>query len=187
MNRLTRVFLSLIVVTTIFALTYPALAMLDKTEGKEGFGMEISMEGRQPFTMPVKAKNERLAFLPVRGAKASAVKVIPSVEGNSIKFEFLAIVDKLPEIPTCDNIKKLQTERVASYIAHEGDVIRVADFEKYGVAPFTLRVMSLAAVQTVCPEGACCCGVNTCYPNPGACIQCGNCGTCCRTGGGGDN
>ena len=180
MNRLTKVFLSLLGVTTVFALTQPAIAGLGETEQvKEGFGMEISMEGRQPFTMSVRTTNERLALLPVKGAKASAVKVIPSVQGNSIKLELLAVVDNLPETPTCDNIKKLQTETVASYVAREGDVLRVSDFEKFGVAPFTLRVMSLAAVQTTCPSGACCCGGLTCYPNTKKCVECGDCGICC--------
>lgn len=189
MNRLTKVFLSIAGALVTLALAYPAVAKLDKTDqSKEGFGFEISMEGRAPFTMSVSAKNDRLALLPVSGAKASAVKVIPTVAGDSLKLELLAVVDALPDNTSCDDIKGLKTESVVSYNTREGDVIRVSEFEKFGVAPFTVKVMSLAAVQTVCPMGACCCGGTTCYPNPGNCIECGSCGRCCQSaGGGGDN
>jgi hypothetical protein len=187
MNRLTKLFLSLLGVITVLALAYPAVARLvEPDQVKKGFGMEISIEGRQPFTMSVKAKDERLALLPLTGAEASAIKVVPAVGDGTMKLQLLAVVDKLPELPSCDDIKKLKTERVASYVVREGDVIRVTDFERYGVAPFTIKVMNLAAVQTVCPDGACCCGGNTCYPNPGKCIECGGCGTCCKSGSGGD-
>ena len=186
MNRLTKIFLSFFSVITILALTYPAVAKRIKTDdGKAGFGIEISIPGRQPFTLSVKAKNERSAILPVNGANAYAVRVLPLVVGNSLKFKLLAVTEKLPELLSCDNMKGLKAELVASYVAHEGDVIRVSDFEKFGVSQFTVKVISLSAVQTTCPDGACCCGGNTCYPNPGRCIECGGCGLCCKSGGGG--
>jgi len=187
MSRLTKVFLSLLGVITVLALAYPTLAKLDKTNrGKEGFGMEILMDGRTPLTVAVRAKDERLALLPVNAAGASAVKVVPTVQGGTLRLELLAVTDKLPKLLSCDDLKSLKTEPVASYVAADGDVIRVSDFEKFGVAPFTVKVMSLAAVQTVCPDGACCCGTITCYPEPGRCVECGSCARCCRSGGGGD-
>ena len=177
MNRLTKLFLSIMIPTTILALTYPAIAERAKHNSvKEGFSLEISMDGRQPFTLSVSARNQRVALLPVKEAKASAVKVITSVEGGSLKFKLLAVLDELPEIPTCDNIRELKTEPVASYVVGEGGVIRVSDFERFGVAPFIVKVTS---PQAVCPEGACCCDNMTCFPNPGFCIQCGPCGLCC--------
>lgn len=186
MNRLTKIFLSLLVVTTIFALAYPAVAERDKKdEGSKAFVMEISVKGRPLFTLPVMANEQKLAVIPVNGTTASAVKILPKADGNSLHFNILAVVEKLPETLTCDNMKKLKTEHSTSYDAREGDVVRVSDFEKFGVAPFTVKVLRVAQDQAVCPNGACCCGVNTCYPNPGACIECGSCGNCCRTGGGG--
>jgi hypothetical protein len=181
MNRLTKLFLSIWVASLVLAIAYPVIAERDKTDPvKEGVGIEISMDGRQPFTLSVTAQKHRLALLPVNGAKTSAVKVISQMEGGSIKFNFLAVLDKLPETPTCDNIKTLKTEAVASYVAREGDVIRVSDFEKFGVAPFTVKVMKMTAAQ-VCPDGCCCCGSTTCCPNPGNCLQCGSCGLCCNS------
>jgi hypothetical protein len=111
--------------------------------------------------------------------RASAVKIVPKANGDSLQFDLLAVVEKLPETLSCDNLKKLKTEQVTSYSAHEGDMIRVSDFEKFGVAPFMVRVTRVPDLELVCPDGACCCGGNTCYPNPGHCIQCGSCGTCC--------
>jgi len=188
MNRLLKISLGVLGVMTILALSYTAIAERGKAEqGKGGFGVEISVPGRPPFTLSVKAKDERLAVVPVNGTTAYAIKVVPIVAGDSLRFRLLAVLDKLPETLSCDNIKKLKTEPGAIYVAHEGDVIRVSEFEKFGVAPFTVKVMSLAAVQTVCPDGACCCGGTTCYPNPGHCIECGSCGTCCKSSGGGDD
>jgi hypothetical protein len=185
MNQLFKLSLSILGITTILAFSYTAVAERRATEeGKKGFGMEISVPGRPPFTLSVRAKDERLGVVPVSGENAYAIKVIPAVAGDSLRFRLLAVLDKLPETLSCDNIKKLKTEPGAIYVAHEGDVIRVSEFEKFGVAPFTVKVMSLAAVQTVCPDGACCCGGNTCYPNPGHCIECGGCGSCCKSAGG---
>jgi hypothetical protein len=189
MNRLTKVFFSLLVVTSITALAYPALAERDKKdEGQKAFIMEVSVTGRPLFTLPVRVDEQKLAVIPVNGTTAYAVKIVPKAEGDSLHFNVLAVVEKLPETLTCDNMKTLMTDQSTSYAAREGDVVRVSDFEKFGVAPFTVKVLRVAQDQAVCPNGACCCGVNTCYPNPGACIECGSCGNCCRTaGGGGDN
>jgi hypothetical protein len=188
MNRLMKLFLGLLIATSILVVTYPAVASRSNADSeKNGFGLEISLEGRQPFTLAVSGKNERIAVLPLKEAKASAIKVIPWVDNGSLKLKLLAVLDELPEVPTCDNIKGLKTEVVASFAVGAGDVVRVSDFQKFGVTPFTVKAISLLAAQTVCPEGGCCCGTVTCYPNPGHCIQCGSCGLCCKSGGGGDN
>lgn len=180
MNRLTKIFLCTLIVMALFALTYPVNAERDKRASTNpGFGLQISMDGQQPLTMSVKAETKRFAFFPLKEAKIPAVKIIPAVEAGSIKLNLLAVVDKLPEAPTCANMKQIKTELVTSYVAKEGDVIRVTNFEKYGVAPFTVKVISLAAAAQFCPQDACCCGSMTCWPNPGQCIQCGPCGQCC--------
>jgi hypothetical protein len=47
MNRLTKLFLRLLVVTSILGLTYPATANLSSVDTeKNGLGLEISMDGR---------------------------------------------------------------------------------------------------------------------------------------------
>lgn len=179
MNRLTKIFLGLLVATSILALTYPAIAKRSTAASvKNSIGLEISLDGRKPFTLSLSAKNQRLAVLPVNEAKTSAIKVISRMEGGSIKFDLLAVLDKLPEVPTCDNIKELKTEPVSSYVAREGDVIRVSDFEKFGVAPFTVRAIR-PDVEAACPDGWCCCGKIKCFPNPDFCIECSSCGLCC--------
>lgn len=182
MNRLTKLFLSLLGFTTILALAFPAVASRDtKDQSKKAFVMEISVTGRPVFILPVRADEKKLAVLPMTGMTASAVKIVPKADGDSLQFDLLAVVEKLPGTLSCDNMKKLKTEQVSSYATRDGDVIRVSDFEKFGVASFTVRVRLVPDIELVCPNGACCCGVNTCYPNPGACIECGSCGQCCRT------
>jgi hypothetical protein len=187
MNRLTKLFLSLLGITTIFVLAYPAVAKrVAKDQSKKAFLMEVSVTGRPVFILPVRANEKKLAVLPMNGTTAFAVKILPRTDGDSLKFDLLAVVEKLPETLSCDNMKKLKTEPVTSYASREGDVIRVSDFEKFGVASFTVRVTRAPDEGTVCPDGACCCGGNTCYPNPGHCLQCGSCGNCCLSGGGGE-
>lgn len=180
MNRLTKLFLSLLGITTIFALAYPAVAKrVTKDQSKKAFLMEVSVPGRPVFILPVRADEKKLAVLPLSGTTATAVKILPRKDGDSLKFDLLAVVEKLPETLSCDNMKKLKTEPVISYTTRAGDVVRVSDFEKFGVAPFTVRVRLVPDLELVCPDGACCCGGNTCYPNPGHCLQCGSCGNCC--------
>ena len=180
MNRLTKLFLAVLIAGTILAVTYPAIAERAKTGAvKESIGMEISMDGREPFTLSVKAGKERLAFLPVKDAKTPAVKVISWVEDDSLKFKLLAVLDELPAVPTCDNMKELKTEFVASYTAREGESIRVSDFEKLGIAPFKVKALTLTAANA-CPDGCCCCGGLRCCPGTGWCLECGGCGLCCN-------
>lgn len=176
MNKLTKLFLRMLVVTSILVLTYPATAerSIVETQGN-GLGLEISMEGREQFTLSLAGKNRRQAILPVNAAKISAVKVVSWVEGDSLKFDVLAVVDKLPESATCDNSKELKAEQVGSYIAAKGEVVRISDFQKFGVAPFTVKVVAAAA----CPGGCCCCGLRQCCPPPPYCLGCGTCGICC--------
>ena len=180
MNRLTKLPVFVCLSIFLLALCYPTFAERDSQPNK-AFLMEIAVSGRPSFLMPVNTDEKKIAVVPMSGITASAVKVMPTVKGNSLHFELSAVVDKLPETLSCDNIKTLKTEMVTSFSAGEGSVVRVLDFEKFGIGSFTVKITPLLLQQErVCPNGACCCGVNTCYPNPGACIECGSCGTCCR-------
>lgn len=179
MNRLTRTLPVLSFTIFVVVLSYPVFAGLDtETRVNKTLVMEVAVADRPTFIMPVN-DDKSIAVVPMRGSTASAVKIIPTVKGNLLQFELQAVVDKLPDKLSCDTIKTLKTEQVTSYSAGEGKVIRVSDFEKFGIAPFTIRVMPFQT-ERLCPNGACCCGVNTCYPNPGSCIECGSCGNCCR-------
>jgi hypothetical protein len=183
MNRFTKFFFGLLGLTTIVALAFPAVARREtKDLSKKVFVMEVSVTGRPTFILPVRVDEKKLAVLPMNGTTASGVKIVPRATGESLQFDLLAVVEKLPETLSCDNMKKLKAEQVTSYSTRDGQVIRVSDFEKFGVASFIIRVRLVPDEGIVCPDGACCCGVNTCYPNPGHCIECGSCGTCCRTG-----
>lgn len=182
MNKLTKRLLLFCFTSLILVVTYPASAERNSPKStNKAFLMEIAVSGRPSFYMPVKVDDKRVAVVPMPGTTASAVKILPTVKGNSVHFELLAVVEKLPQKLSCDEIKILKTEPVTSFSARAGSVTRVSDFGKFGIGSFLVMVKPLGDFETICPDGACCCGGNTCYPNPGHCIECGSCGTCCRS------
>jgi hypothetical protein len=182
MNRLTKIFVSFCFASMILILAYPTLAERDtKNKSNKIFVMEISVAGRPVFVLPVKADEQKIAVVPMPGTTASAVKIVPTAKGDSLRFDLLAVVEKLPEKLSCDNMKTLKTEQVTSYVAQEGKTIHVSEFGRFGMNSFVVKVRLVPDFELVCPDGACCCGVNTCYPDPGHCIGCGSCGQCCRT------
>ena len=181
MNRLTKIFLSLCFTSVVLVLAYPTLAERNtQKQSNKIFVMELSVAGRPVFVLPVKTDEKKVAVVPMPGTTASAIKIVPTAKGDSLQFDLLAVVEKLPEKLTCEQIKILKTEPVTSYVANEAKSIRVSDFGKFGISTFTVNVKLMPEWDLVCPDGACCCGGNTCYPNPGHCIECGSCGTCCR-------
>lgn len=178
MKQLTRVFLGLLGMTIILISNNPAASKDEKKDdGKDLLAIEISMPGLKPLTVPVIA-GKKSALLPLTGAKASAVKVVPRLEGGSVKFEILAVLDPLPAERSCETVNKLKAEFVISYTGDPGKTIRVSALEKFGVAPFSVRVIKMNAASLDCPPTCCCCGSVGCCPRKG-CLDCGDCGFCC--------
>lgn len=179
MKQLTRVLLSLFSMTLILISNFPATSNADKKdEGKDVLVIEISMTGLQLFKLPVIAQ-KKSGILPLVGAKASAVKVAPWLEGNSVKFEVLAVLDPLPAERSCENVKTLKTEFVTSYTLGPGESVQVSALDKFGVAPFSVKVTKVKVSADDCPPTCCCCGSTVCCPRK-ACLTCGNCGFCCN-------
>lgn len=179
MKRLTKISLGLLGMTIILISNYPAASKNDKKDaGKDLLAIEISVPGLKPLTVPVIAAGKKSAILPLTGAKASAVKIVSRLEGDSVKFDVLAVLDPLPEARTCEIVNQLKTELVVSHTAPAGKVIQVSALEKLGIAPFNVKVMKLKPSEGDCPPTCCCCGVVGCCPR-GACLECGNCGFCC--------
>jgi len=183
MNRLTKTFASLFFTSVILVLAYPTQAERNtKNQIRKAFVMEISAAGRPTFILPVKADETKSAVVPMTGTTASAVKIVPTAKGGSLRFDLLAVVEKLPAKLSCDVIKSLKTEPVTSYVAKGDKTIHVSDFGNFGISSFVVKVRLVDDDELflVCPDGACCCGSTRCYPNAGHCIDCGTCGTCCK-------
>ena len=183
MKKLTRILIVLLAVTMVSVSNYPsAYSLSDKEKNnnnEEVPAIEISINGSKPLTVPV-ISQEKSAVVPVAGAQASAVKVVSRIDGRSIRFEVFAVLDPLPTPLSCDSMKQLRSERVSSYTGEFGKTVRVSDLEKFGVAPFNVKVLKMNATQ-LCPAGCCCClpGGPTCCPRRGQCLDCGSCGLCC--------
>jgi hypothetical protein len=162
---------------------YPTLAGRNtKNDSEKAFLMEVSVAGRPTFRMPIKADEKRVAVIPMAGTTASAVKIVPTAKGDSLQFDLLAVVENLPETLSCDRIKTLKTEKVTSYVAEGNKSVQVSDFGKFGIGSFVVKVSLVPAATLLCPAGYCCCGTTMCDPNPGQCVECGNCGKCCEAG-----
>ncbi len=178
MNKLTRVFLGLLGMTVILVPNYATRAGGDKgDEGKALLAIEISLDSKSPLTVPV-MEQKKSAIIPVKGAKTSAVKVVSWVEDSLITFEVSAVLDPLPEVRSCDNLKQLKTELISSHTGRLGETIRVSAVEKFGVAPFNVSVIGMKS-GAQCMPACCCCGALNCCPKKASCIGCGDCGICC--------
>lgn len=181
MNRLTKLFLSLCFFSMILVAAYPTSAERDtKNEANKVYLMEISAADRPAFRLAVKADQKTVAVIPMTGTTASAVKIVPAAEGDSLRFDLLAVVENLPKTLSCDAIRTLKTEKVSSYVAKGEKSIQVSDFGRFGIGSFVVKVSLVPANALSCPDTACCCGSMICYPDPGDCITCGTCGKCCR-------
>lgn len=144
MKRLTKISLGLLGITIILISNYPAASKNDKKDaGKDLLAIEISVPGLKPLTVPVIAAGKKSAILPLTGAKASAVKIVSRLEGDSVKFDVLAVLDPLPEARTCEIVNQLKTELVVSHTAPAGKVIQVSTrnraFQREGDETETFR------------------------------------------------
>lgn len=183
MNRLTKLFLCFCFLSLLLVAAYPTLAERNTTNGSDkAFLMEVSVAGRPTFILPIRADKKKVAVIPMAGTSASAVKIVTTAKGDSLQFDLLAVTEKLPETLSCDSIKTLKTEHVTSYVSQGNKSLQISDFEKFGMGSFTVKVSLVPAASLVCPAGYCCCGSTMCDPNPGQCVECGNCGKCCEAG-----
>ena len=181
MNRLTKLFLCLCFFSMIFVAADPTSAERDtKNESNKVFLMEISAVDRPAFRLAVKADQKPVAVVPMKGTTASAVKIVPTAEGDSLRFDLLAVVESLPKTLSCDAIRTLKTEKVTSYVAKGDKSIQVSDFGRFGIGSFVVKVSLVPADALYCPERACCCDNITCMPDWGYCMTCGSCGMCCH-------
>lgn len=179
MNWYIRVCLCIVAGLVLFP-SYLAVTNDSKTgPDKEVLLMEISVTGKPTLTVPV-ISERKSAFLPVTGTGASAVKVVRWVENDVINFEVLAVLDALPKEATCEKLKGLRTQLVASYSGRKGETIRVSALEHFDVPPFDVKIVGKPAASVDCLPGCCCCGTTLCCPRKSACLQCGDCGLCCN-------
>ena len=179
MKQFTKAFLSLLALTIMVIPDSSAARKLSKDDdSKEIPALQISYPGLKLLTVPIIAQRKSV-FLPLAGAKVPAVKVAPWIEGHSIRFEVLAVLDQLPGVRSCDSMKQLRTELITAYTANPGETIKVSAVDKFGTAPFSVNVTKVNTALLDCPPSCCCCGPTMCCPRKG-CLDCGDCGFCCN-------
>ncbi len=145
--------------------------------------LRITLAGREPFYLPVAASDSAQIFAVIRvpSGQISAVKIAPRKYGDRIKIEVSALSGKLEQITSCDQLRNLSEQPVASYDAREGDVIRISELIGFGVRPSEIPEITVGdGDDLICPPGCCCCADLRCCPNPGFCVECGPCALCCR-------
>ncbi len=145
--------------------------------------LAITLPGRPSFHFPVAASNsvQGFAVIPVLSTQISAVKIAPRMDAEAIQIDVSALSGTLAQITSCDQLKGLKEQSVASYHAKIGDVIRLSELVGFGVREFEIpEIKVTTGDDLICPVGCCCCGDLRCCPNPGYCVECGPCALCCR-------
>jgi hypothetical protein len=169
-------------------------------------GIEIALT--KPFYVPA-ATSDRVTsmFIKVPNAEANAqrsdsvtsIRLDPVMENDKVKVTVYALVGKIGDITTCRNWNSLKAITVATYVAGVDEEVAMSKLLDYGVGvdnkPLTFRVVPKRVLSPLpvpvdgdSPQCECAsCQGLICCPNPGACLNCGSCGSvCCSRGGGGE-
>jgi hypothetical protein len=147
-------------------------------KSKEFVGLDISVPERPSYKIPIPLTGTKTAVLPIKSATVNGIKIAPRLEGDLVKFDVLAVLDPLEDVKSCDQLKSLKTQLLASYSGKVGDIIRLTELEKFSPTPVKVTIAKMVVNN---PGGDCCvCGALSCCPNPGKCFDhCGTCGMCC--------
>ncbi len=145
---------------------------------KETIALEISLPGRPNYRIPISSTGNKIVVMPIKSAVVSGIKVASQLDGDSVKFEVSAVLDSLEGVKSCDQLRALKVELLASYSGKVGDVIHVAEADRLSPTPINVKVIKMMVDEVI---GDCCvCGRLSCCPNPGKCFDsCGTCGMCC--------
>lgn len=199
------------VLTVLAAVSLATLAVAAARGGSaqtaEQLGVEIrTNSGAEAIYLPVAApgqKNRLYAFVPVEGGgEVSAVRVVPVMRGNHVKFDVYAVSGDLSKMQNCADRLLMPSRLVATHTAEKHQTVTVhgegwsasvriverrpepAASKKTGGGQPSF-VKASAAQEPIQEPGGCGCAACTggirCCPNKGDCMQC-PCGTVCCTG-----
>ena len=197
------------VLTVLAAVLLAALAVVgirgSSAQTAEHLGVEIRTNaGADAIYLPVASpgqKNRLYAFVPVEGGgEVSAVRVVPVMRGNHVKFDVYAVSGDLTKMQNCADRLLMPSRLVATHTAEKYQTVTVqgegwsasvraverrpepAAAKKPGDGQPAFVKTSAQVEPVVGPCGcASCTGGIRCCPNRGDCMQC-PCGTVCCTG-----
>lgn len=195
---------SLLVLSGAFILrARPQAKTENGPEITSGIGIQLPAGGPWPvavgadhavFYVPAVGKGEMLGVLVAPVGRFLGVRVIPSVEGNSVKIAVSALLGdkrKLSEA-TCDEIRSWPSVNAGSYEGKQGASFPLTGLGKLGLPVFQVDVLGGPMIP---PSGGkpvayCSClstrdelnpAIDTGnYPGAGKCVDVGRCGRCCR-------
>ncbi len=111
--------------------------------------------------------------------KASAIKVAPCLtEKGAVKIDVSLLFGDVTGITSFEQYKQLKQQPVASYYLRKGEKVTASALKKFGLLAIEFDIV-LAPGEDKC--SGCTCGKLCCTPNPGKCLGCGDCGTCCMS------
>jgi len=157
-------------------------------------GIEIAL--KKPFyvaaALPGKSVSVVVTTPPSEGnyedEPISAVKLVPLMEGDKVKVTVFGLIGEAGNIKTCKEWNALKSIKIGSFVAGLDEEVTISQLRYYGVSFETgdlkFRVVpkkafprDLEAAGGECGCGSC--GGLQCCPNPGYCINCGECGRVC--------
>lgn len=145
------------------------------------------------FSVPISGSDQRVAVIPISGGSATAIKVVPKLGATGIKVDVYALYGEPAAVKnrnwcssdafTAELLDSRELTVVKSSATIEPPVA-------LGTGTIELRLVSssLSTVEgtvKVDAASAGCCGCNglSCCPNPGYCLDCSVCGSCCNSSG----
>lgn len=148
MKRLTP--LALVFFFAVLACARPPAARQDARAGRaaKGLAVEIDDERYRDFQLSIKSSVELGNWPRVPGreepagaARLAGVKLDADEEGDAVRVNVSVVFDDSwpPDAPGPKYGRKVQP--AASFLAREGEAVRVEELARFGVAPLTLRVV----------------------------------------------
>lgn len=137
--------------------------------------------GGEPFTLAVPKITHEYRVLGVLWLPGKhqqmGVRITPQRDTGSgtIHVEFDGLRSDLNSLTSCQQMAALSGVPLGSYDLAKGSPMHIS-------APAEFPMPNLTVSLIPVDDYHCCCGCKTlrCCPNPGKCIDCGQCGSCCK-------
>lgn len=173
--------------TKIFALlvgiSAGAALLCGEDSGKTSPVAVLTLPNGQEFSIAV-TPSLTGALVPVGKGNVVALRVVPRMDRGDLVVAVSALLGEVKgdsDGVTCAQAKNWsRQEVVGTYRIGQGESLVLSDLDRYALSAMPVRFITVSG-GIVCP--GCACGVICCLPNAGQCLGCGNCGTCCNTGG----
>lgn len=195
--KIQRTVLFSLVALTIFSMLFVASAR--NNDDKRKLGVEINTKSL--FYFPAAVGNETITGLVRVGNSENAsadditgLQIAPKVENGKVRVEVFAVYGDIHAVKSCEELENFKSNLLGSQVLSKGeslDLSKLANLKQsengeslqvkivgmkkdFNDNPFE-KISGTAQVS-----GCGYCGSLACCPNPGKCLQCGDCGLVCR-------